>query len=134
MALKRYAIWDKTSHVYTPAGEDLTPEEWINRYSWINAPGAVPIVAKGLMNGGFCGELSQMKDFAEDAGATFQEGLSDIELLEAIEAWEDYCNTPKGTSTSERTAAALEQIAAGTTSENTKALNALLGEEEEAIV
>ena len=26
MALKRYAIWDKTSHVYTPAGEDLTPE------------------------------------------------------------------------------------------------------------
>lgn len=134
MALKRYAIWDKTSHVYTPAGEDLTPEEWINRYSWINAPGAVPIVAKGLMNGGFCGELSQMKDFAEDAGATFEEGLSDIELLEAIEAWEDYCNTPKGASTSERTATALEQIAAGTTSENTEALNALLGEEEEATV
>lgn len=131
MALKRYAIWDKTSHVYTPAGEDLTPEEWISRYSWINASGAVPVVAKGLINGGFCGELSQMKDFAEDAGATFEDGLTDEELLLAIEAWEDLVNTPSSEpSTEERTATALEQIAAGTTSENTEALNALLGEEE----
>jgi hypothetical protein len=130
MALKRYAIWDKTSHVYTPAGEDLTPEEWISRYSWINAPGAVPIVAKGLINGGYCGELSQMKDFAEDAGATFEEDLTAEELLEAIEAWEDLMNTPSGIpSAEERTAAALEQIASGTTSETTEALNALLGEE-----
>lgn len=131
MALKRYAIWDKTSHVYTPAGEDLTPEEWIGRYTWINALGAVPIVAKGLINGGFCGELSQMKDFAEDAGAVFDEELSAEELLEAIEAWEDYMNTPSGVpSAEERTAQALEQIASGATSETTEAINALLGEEE----
>jgi hypothetical protein len=131
MALKRYAIWDKTSHVYTPAGEDLTPEEWISRYSWINAPSATPVVAKGLINGGFCGELSQMKDFAEDAGAVFDESLEGEALLEAIEAWEDKVNTPSGKpNAEERTAAALEQIAAGTTSENTEALNALLGEEE----
>lgn len=130
MALKRYAIWDKTSHVYTPVGEDLTPEEWISRYGWINAPGAIPIVAKGLINGGYCGELSQMKDFAEDAGATFEEDLTAEELLEAIETWEDLMNTPSGIpSAEERTAAALEQIASGTTSETTEALNALLGEE-----
>lgn len=85
----RYAIWNKTDTVYTPAGEALTPEQWISKYGWINAPGAVPIVSAGLINGAICGELNQMKTNAERQGATFDEGLDNQQLLDAIEAWEN---------------------------------------------
>lgn len=86
---KRYVIWDKVSDVYTPVGDKLTAEQWIARYGWINAPGAVPVVAAGMINGALIDELSQMKTRSEQMGATFDEGLSNEQLLDAIEAWED---------------------------------------------
>lgn len=109
----KYQIWDKTSTVYTPVGEAISPEDWINRYQWINIPGAVPVVASGLMNGAYIGELSQMKTYAEMSGATFEEGLSDEELLDAIAAYEDELNkqAAETVSVEERTAAALEMLA-----------------------
>lgn len=107
---KRYAIWDKVSDIYTPIGEKLTAEEWIARYGWINAAGAVPVVAAGLINGALIDELGQMKTRCEQMGATFDEGLSNEELLDAIEEFED---TPRPTveaepTAEERIAAALE--------------------------
>ena len=78
--MSKYAIWNKTDNIYTPVGEVLTPEQWIGRYGWIGNPAAVPIVAAGLVNGAFCGELSQMKALYEGQGAVFEEGLSDEEL------------------------------------------------------
>lgn len=106
---KRYAIWDKKSNIYTPVGEELTPEIWIARYGWINIPTAVPVVSAGLINGGFSGELSQMKEMCENMGAVFTEGISNEELLDEIEAFEDGMNTPSGEPTpEERIAAAME--------------------------
>lgn len=114
---KRYAIWDKVSDIYTPVGEKLTAEQWIARYGWINAPGAVPIVAAGLINGALIDELNQMKARCEQQGCTFTEGMSNQEILNAIEAFEDQraadakaaaeeaANTP---SAEERLAAAIE--------------------------
>ena len=107
---KRYAIWDKVSDIYTPVGEKLSPQEWISRYGWINAPGAVPVVAAGIINGAYSGELNQMKSGCESMGATFDEGLSNEELLDAIEEFED---TPRPVveaepTAEERIAAALE--------------------------
>ena len=107
---KRYAIWDKVSDIYTPVGEKLTAEQWIARYGWINAAGAVPVVAAGLINGALIDELGQMKTRCEQMGATFDEGLSNEELLDAIEEFED---TPRPVveaepSAEERIAAALE--------------------------
>ena len=107
---KCYAIWDKVSDIYTPVGEKLTAEQWISRYGWINAPGAVPIVQAGLLNGGYSGELSQMKAIAEQQGAVFDEELSGQDLLDAIEAWEDEMNKP--VDPSEQEATAEERIAA----------------------
>lgn len=107
----RYAIWDKVSDIYTPAGPKLTAEEWIARYGWINAPGVVPVVAAGPINGALIDELGQMKARCEQKGATFDEGLSNEQLLDAIEAWEDeQRNKPVETepSAEERIAAALE--------------------------
>lgn len=107
---KRYAIWDKVSDIYTPVGGKLTAEEWIAQYGWINAAGAVPVVAAGPINGALIDELGQMKTRCEQMGATFDEGLSNEELLDAIEEFED---TPRPVveaepTAEERIAAALE--------------------------
>lgn len=135
MALKKYIIWDKTSHVYTPSGISFTPEEWIKKYSWINAPGAIPVMSAGIINGAYIGELNQMRSSLENAGIDFSTATTNEEILQIIENFEDQMNQPSTEpTTEERTASALEQIAAGTTSENTEVLNALLGEEEEATV
>ena len=113
MANTKYQIWDKTSHVYTPAGEDLTPAQWIERYQWINNPVAVPVVAAGMFNGGFIGELSQMKLMYENMGAEFDPSLAGEALLDAIAEFEDQMNTPDPdyVTPEERQAAALEAIA-----------------------
>ena len=85
----RYAIWDKVSDIYTPAGPKLTAEEWIAQYGWINAPGVVPVVAAGPINGALIDELGQMKARCVQRGATFDDSLTDQQLLDAIEAFED---------------------------------------------
>lgn len=109
---KRYQIWDKKEFIYTYIGEVLTPEQWIERYPIINRPGVVPVVAAGEINGGFSGTLGQLKRNAEMMGAVFSEELTDEELLQAIEDFEDEMNAPDTTpSAEERTAAALEFMA-----------------------
>lgn len=108
---KRYAIWDKVSDIYTPVGEKLTAEQWIARYGWINAAGAVPVVAAGIINGALIDELNRMKARCEQMGATFDEGLNNQQLLDAIETFEDEQDSkPVETepSAEERIAAALE--------------------------
>ena len=114
---KRYAIWDKVSDIYTPAGGKLTAEQWIDRYGWIKAPGSVPVVAAGLINGALIDELSQMKNRYEQQGCVFTEKMSNQEILDTIEAFEaqraaevkaaaeEAANTP---SAEERLAAAVE--------------------------
>lgn len=98
---KRYALWNRTDTIYTHGGAVLTPDQWIKKFGWINAPGAVPVISAGMINGGFSGELSQMKSRCETQGATFDEEFSNQQLLDAIEAWED-----------ERAAAAAAEAAA----------------------
>lgn len=107
--MSRYAIWNKEDTIYTPRGEALTPEQWIGRYAWIAHPAAVPVVAGGLFNGGFSGELSQMRELYESIGADFSACTTNEEVLSAIEAYEDEINaSSEEASTEERIAAALE--------------------------
>ena len=114
---KRYALWDKVSDIYTPVGERLTAQQWIARYGWIKAPGSVPVVAAGLINGALIDELGQMKTRYEQQGCVFTDGMSNQEILDTVEAFEDQraaeakaaaeeaANTP---SAEERLAAAVE--------------------------
>lgn len=107
--MSRYAIWNKEDTIYTPIGEALTPAQWIGRYGWLAHPKAIPVVADGLINGAFVGELSQMKKLYEAQGANFSECATNEDVLAAIEAWEDAVNTPSDEpTTDERIAAALE--------------------------
>ena len=107
--MARYSIWNKKTDVVTPIGEVLKAEQWCNRYPWIAIETAVPVVASGFFNGGFCGELSQMKSICEAQGAIFEDGLTTEELLAAIEAWED----------------ALAYASTGTVSDETRIADAL---------
>ena len=129
--MSRYAIWNKTDTIYTPVGESLTPEQWINRYGWLGNPAAVPVVAAGLINGAFCGELSQMRQSYENMGADFSACTTNEEVLAAIEAFENAMNAPRTEPTpEERTANALEAMADGQSTENKAAIDALLTGEE----
>lgn len=109
---RRYQLWDKKSALFTPVGAPINADEWVSKYGWILNPKAIPVVGGGVMTGNFCGELSQMKRSCEQMGAEFSDDLTNEELLQAIEDFEDEMNKPDTTpSAEERTAAALEFLA-----------------------
>ena len=110
MALKRYAIWDKTSDVITPSGEVFTPEQWIERYPVARA--LTTVCSAGEINGGYFGILSQMVQLYTEAGADFSGATTDEEKLEVIEAFEDARNEEAANYISDetRTADALEDL------------------------
>ena len=115
--MKRYQIWDKQSPVITPSGAVFTAEEWKNKYPAAKLDSIVIVCSAGEINGGFYGTLGQMKNRYEQQGCIFTEGMSNQEILDTIEAFEDQraadakaaaeeaANTP---TTEERIAAALE--------------------------
>lgn len=86
---KRYVLWNKLDTVYTPAGNAYTAQQWIEKFRWMNVPGTVPVLSAGPINGALIDELGKMKSRCEARGATFDEGLDNQQLLDAIEAWED---------------------------------------------
>lgn len=107
--MKRYQIWNKKTNIYTPSGEEFTPEEWMDRYKWIKNPAAIPVISHGMLNGSFIGELSQMKEMYEAEGAVFGDESGE-ELLRAFEKFEDDMNMKfaNNVTAEERIAAALE--------------------------
>lgn len=129
--MSKYAIWDKKTPVITPIGEVLTPEQWIERYPVAGLESITVLCSAGEINGGFFGTLGQMKTMYENEGADFSDCESNEDILQRIEEFEAYMNMPSGEpSVEERQMLALEAIASGQTTENAKALNILLGEEE----
>lgn len=106
--MPRYKIWDKKETIYTPIGEPNTPEQWISKYPWAGLPNAKVVISDGLINGGFCGELSQMQKMYAEQGVEFTDDMADEEILAVIE---DFQLHPPGydqPTVEERTAAALE--------------------------
>lgn len=129
--MKRYSIWNKKDQVITPVGEVLSAEQWIARYPVAGVASIKVVCAAGEINGAFFGTLGQMKLNYENMGADFSACVTDEDVLQVIEDFEDAANTPSTEpTTEERTAAALETIAAGTGKETTSAVDALLGEDE----
>lgn len=114
---KRYAIWNKQDDIYTPAGPVLTANQWMEQYGWLKNPNTVPVIAAGNINGAFIGELGQMRNSYEQQGCTFTDDMSNEQILDTIEAFEDQraadakaaaeeaANTPTA---EERIAAAME--------------------------
>lgn len=106
--MKKYQLWNKTDQIYTPSGKEFTPEQWLDMYSWAKNPAARMVISGGLLNGAFCADLSQLKDRCERDGATFSDDLTDEELLDAIENYENEKAKEVVISPEERIAASLE--------------------------
>lgn len=125
--MARYAIWNKQDPILTPIGEVLTAEQWIARYPIAGVATIKVVCAGGEINGAFFGTLGQMVEMYTQAGCDFTGCVSDQDKLDAIEAFEDAQNAPSTEPTAEeRTAAALEALADGQTTENAAAVNAFL--------
>lgn len=109
--MPRYQIWNKTDDIYTPSGRMFTAQEWADMYPWVKIPGAKMIITTGIINGGTAMEFEATKANYIRMGANITDGMTDEEVLSAIEAFEDnppHANEP---SVEERTAAALEFLA-----------------------
>ena len=107
--MARYAIWDKVSPIITPVGEVLSAEQWKARYPVAGVESIKVVCAGSEINGAFFGTLNQMKDMYSKNGCDFSECVTDQDVLDAIETFEDEMNKPSDEpSTDERIAAALE--------------------------
>lgn len=87
--MARYAIWDKTSDVYTPVGEVLTSQQWVSRYPWSNIPGAKMVIGGGIINGCVAMEFDATIAHYTRLGCDFSACTADADYLSAIEAFED---------------------------------------------
>lgn len=110
--MKRYAIWDKVSPIITPIGEVLSAAQWMERYPVAALDDITVVCSAGEVNGGFFGTLWQMKHICENDGCDFSKCITNEDILEAIEAFEDAKDIPVGVSNEEITASALASIAA----------------------
>jgi hypothetical protein len=68
------------------------------------------VISGGVINGGFCGPFDEMKETYKKAGAAITDGMTDTEVLAAIEAFEDTPPPAAEPTAEERIAAALEAI------------------------
>lgn len=138
--MNRYAIWNKQDPILTPVGEVLTAEQWVARYPIAGIESIAVVCAGGEINGAYFGTLGQMVEMYTKAGCDFSACETAEDKLAAIEAFEDAREAEAAAaaqamaeaeaSNAERTAAALEAIASGQSTENMEAMNALLGWEE----
>ena len=98
----RYQIWNQTDNIITPSGAQFTAQEWGDRYPWAKLPGVKMVITTGPINGGCALEYGAM--------VAITEAMPDVEVLAAIEDFEDNPPDP-GPTVEERTAAALEFLA-----------------------
>jgi hypothetical protein len=113
--MPRYKIWDKSSDIYTPGKEKggknhWTAKEYIaDKAPWAAIPTVKVIVGSGIINGGVFMEFDATKEFYKKQGANITDGMSDDEVIAAIEQFEDNPPAADEESTAEeRIAAALE--------------------------
>lgn len=87
--MARYKIWNKVDSIITPIGESLTAEDWKERYGWAKSPNVKAVIGGTAINGSVMMEFESMKDHYKRLGCSFTEGMTDEEVLAAIELFED---------------------------------------------
>lgn len=104
----RYQIWNGTDSIITPSGAQFTAAQWADRYPWVKLPGAKMIITAGVINGGAAMEFAATVEHYRKSGAAIAEGMTDGEILAAIEDFEDNPPGANEPGAEERIAAALE--------------------------
>lgn len=113
--MPRYKIWDKQSDIYTPGTDSngnnhWTAEAYIRSHApWASIPGVKIIIGGGVINGSVFMEFESTVEFYKKQGASIVDGMTDEEILAAIEDFEDNPKVAEAEPTAEeRIAAALE--------------------------
>lgn len=109
--MARYQIWNKVDDIFTPSGTKFTAQEWKEKYPWVDIPGAKMMITTGIINGGCAIEWGTAIEHYKRAGADIHDGMTDNEIIAAIEYFEDNPPGSDEPSVEERTAAALEFLA-----------------------
>ena len=115
--MKRYKIWDKVTPIVTP-GVDLhtgkqvwQPQEYIDAHAqWASIPDVKVIITNGVINGGVFMEFGSTVEFYKKQGANITDEMSDEEVLQVIEDFED--NPPASELLENETDLLLERVAA----------------------
>lgn len=110
---KYFTLWDKTSDIYTPGVDKngkghWTAAEYIQQKApWAANPNVKVIVSAGAINGGCFMEFEATKAAYKKMGANITDGMTDQQVLDAIDDFID--NPPPADPTAEeRIAAAME--------------------------
>ena len=94
--MSKYKIWDGKEKIYTLVGEELTAEQWKQRYGWLNVPGAKCIIGSGMINGTVCMEFNSTIEHYKKQGCVIDEAnMTDEQILQAIEDFEDTPSIPE---------------------------------------
>lgn len=112
--MTRYAIWNKQDPITTPGicpvtgKQTWTAEEYISKKApWAAASNVKAIIGAGVINGGVFLEFASTVEHYKKLGVVIEDGMTDNEILAAIEYFEDNPPIPEA-SAEERIAAALE--------------------------
>jgi len=112
--MKRYKIWDKQEAIYTIGADEhghmkhTSSEYMAEKAPWAENPNVKIIVGGGTINGTVFQEFQMTVDHYVAQGLELTAGMSDQDILDAIEYFED--NPPQSDvpTAEERMAAALE--------------------------
>jgi hypothetical protein len=112
----RYKIWDKVEDIYTLGRDEngkshFTPGEWLAKYPWAGIPGVKAIIWNGTINGQVMDDFASKVMYLQGLGMEITPEMTDEQILDAIEAFEDNPPGAGEPSVEERTAAALESLA-----------------------
>jgi len=105
----KYRFWDREETLYAPDGSEWTKEKILQQYGWMNSPDAKVIVSKPPISMAVFMEYTLTLESYKRNGLKLAEGLSDVEILDAMSDFEDR-PAPLVASVEERTAAALEAL------------------------
>jgi len=112
----RYKIWDKQEPIYTPVGEMFTAQQWLDKWPWAKLPNTKCVISAGPINGAVMMEFGALVENYRRMGCQIDpETMTDEEILQAIEAFED--NPPQAPVTPEERAQAMEEYKAMVTIE-----------------
>lgn len=106
----KYKIWDKQEPIYTPVGEVFTAQQWLDKWPWAKLPNTKCVISVGPINGAVMGEFSSFVEQYKKMGCPIDDAMTDEEILQAIEDFED--NPPEPEPTIEERAIALEEFKA----------------------
>lgn len=84
----KYAIWDKKSNIYTPAGNVYTPEEWMAQHTAAREEACHVVCGAGFVNGAYFAILELLVTQYEAQGADFSACETPEEMLAVIEAFD----------------------------------------------